>query len=31
MTGADFNKWLADAAAEHRRLMEKAGFLHKGS
>jgi putative tricarboxylic transport membrane protein len=31
MTGAEFNKWLTDAAAEHHQLMEKAGFLHKGS
>ncbi len=31
MTGAEFNKWLAAAAAEHHNLMEKAGFLHKGS
>jgi putative tricarboxylic transport membrane protein len=31
MTGADFNKWLTDAAATHHQLMEKAGFLHKGS
>jgi putative tricarboxylic transport membrane protein len=31
MTGAEFNKWLTDAAAEHHMLMEKAGFLHKGS
>jgi putative tricarboxylic transport membrane protein len=31
MTGADFNKWLADAAALHHTLMEKAGFLKNGS
>ena len=31
MTGADFNKWLTDAAAEHQKLMEKAGFLHKAN
>jgi putative tricarboxylic transport membrane protein len=31
MTGAEFNKWLADAAALHHNLMEKAGFMHKGS
>ena len=31
MTGAEFNKWLAAAAAEHHDLMQKAGFLHKGS
>jgi putative tricarboxylic transport membrane protein len=31
MTGAEFQKWLSDAAAEHHQLMEKAGFLHKPS
>ncbi len=31
MTGAPFKKWLTDAAATHHTLMEKAGFLHKGS
>jgi tripartite-type tricarboxylate transporter receptor subunit TctC len=31
MTGGEFNNWLTKAAAEHRQLMEKAGFLHKGS
>ena len=31
MTGNEFKKWLADAAAEHQKLMDKAGFLHKGS
>jgi hypothetical protein len=31
MTGADFSKWLADAATTHHKLMEKAGFMHKGS
>jgi putative tricarboxylic transport membrane protein len=31
MTGAEFNKWLANAATVHHGLMEKAGFLHKGS
>ncbi len=30
-TGAEFKKWLDDAAAEHQKLMEKAGFLHKSS
>ena len=29
MTGAEFNKWLTDAAAQHQQLMEKAGFLKK--
>ena len=29
MTGAEFNKWLTDAAAQHQQLMEKAGFLQK--
>ena len=29
MTGAEFNKWLTDAAARHHELMEKAGFLKK--
>jgi putative tricarboxylic transport membrane protein len=31
MTGDEFHKWLTDAAALHHQLMEKAGFLHKGS
>jgi len=31
MTGAEFNKWLTGAAATHHQLMEKAGFMHKGS
>jgi putative tricarboxylic transport membrane protein len=31
MTGSEFNNWLKDAAATHHQLMEKAGFLHKGS
>jgi putative tricarboxylic transport membrane protein len=31
MTGDAFHKWLTDAAALHRQLMEKAGFMHKGS
>ncbi len=31
MTGAEFTKWLTDAASTHHKLMEKAGFLHKGS
>jgi len=31
MTGAEFSKWIADAAATHQKLMEKAGFLHKGT
>lgn len=31
MTGAEFNKWLNDAANTHQMLMDKAGFLHKGS
>jgi putative tricarboxylic transport membrane protein len=31
MTGSEFHKWLTDAAATHHQLMEKAGFLHKGS
>jgi putative tricarboxylic transport membrane protein len=29
MTGAEFQKWLADAAILHHQLMEGAGFLHK--
>jgi putative tricarboxylic transport membrane protein len=29
MTGAEFHKWLEDAAAYHHGLMEKAGFLKK--
>ena len=29
MTGAEFQKWLADTAILHRQLMEGAGFLHK--
>ena len=31
MTGAEFQKWLADTAKTHKELMEKAGFLHKAS
>ena len=31
MTGSEFHKWLTDAAALHHQLMEKAGFMHKGS
>ncbi|MCF8476579.1 MAG: tripartite tricarboxylate transporter substrate binding protein [Pseudolabrys sp.] len=31
MTGDEFSKWLATAASDHQKLMEKAGFLHKGS
>jgi putative tricarboxylic transport membrane protein len=31
MTGDEFKKWLSDAAAEHQKLMEKAGFLHKST
>ncbi len=31
MVGAEFTKWLTDAAATHQQLMDKAGFLHKGS
>ncbi len=31
MTGDEFNKWLANAAALHHSLMEKAGFMHKGT
>jgi len=31
MTGAEFDKWLKDAATLHHKLMDKAGFLHKGS
>src|SRR5665647_2443115 len=31
MTGDEFKKWLAAAADEHAKLMDKAGFLHKGS
>ena len=31
MTGDEFNTWLTNAAALHHTLMEKAGFLHKGS
>ena len=27
MTGKEFNEWLTDAAAQHRQLMEEAGFL----
>jgi len=30
-TGAEFQKWLTEAAATHHQLMEKAGFMHKGS
>ena len=29
MTGADFNKWLQAAEANHRTLMTEAGFLAK--
>jgi putative tricarboxylic transport membrane protein len=29
MTGADFHKWLTDAAELHQGLMEKAGFIKK--
>jgi putative tricarboxylic transport membrane protein len=29
MTGAEFQKWLTEAAARHHELMEKAGFLKK--
>jgi putative tricarboxylic transport membrane protein len=29
MTGAEFHKWLTDAAGLHHQLMEKAGFLKK--
>lgn len=29
MVGDEFKKWLTAAAAEHHKLMEKAGFLHK--
>jgi len=31
MTGAKFHDWLTQAAALHHDLMQKAGFLHKGS
>ena len=31
MTGAEFHTWLTNAAEVHHKLMEKAGFLHKGS
>ena len=31
MTGAEFKKWLTDAATSHRQLMEKAGFMRKAS
>jgi tripartite-type tricarboxylate transporter receptor subunit TctC len=31
MTGAEFHKWLNDAADLHHKLMEKAGFLPKAS
>ncbi len=31
MTGDAFHDWLTKAAALHHTLMEKAGFLHKGS
>ena len=31
MTGDEFVNWLKKAAAHHRGLMEKAGFMHKGS
>jgi hypothetical protein len=29
MTGAEFDKWLANAQQQHHSLMEKAGFLAK--
>ncbi|HEX3710124.1 MAG TPA: tripartite tricarboxylate transporter substrate-binding protein [Pseudolabrys sp.] len=31
MTGDEFHAWLVKAADTHHELMEKAGFLHKGS
>jgi tripartite-type tricarboxylate transporter receptor subunit TctC len=31
MSGAEFTKWLTEAAATHQQLMTKAGFMHKGS
>jgi putative tricarboxylic transport membrane protein len=31
MTGAEYVNWLKKAAALHRNLMEKAGFIHQGS
>ena len=31
MTGKEFQGWLESAAKEHHELMQKAGFLHKGS
>ncbi len=31
MTGQKFHEWLVNAAALHHTLMEKAGFMHKGS
>ncbi len=31
MSGAEFQKWLSEAAATHQQLMQKAGFLHKAS
>ena len=31
MTGKEFHAWLESAATEHHELMQKAGFLHKGS
>ena len=31
MSGAEFSKWLDQTAEHHHELMEKAGFIHKGS
>ena len=31
MTGGEFKSWLSNAATVHHELMQKAGFLHKGS
>jgi hypothetical protein len=31
MVGTEFKNWLGEAAATHRQLMQKAGFLHKAS
>jgi len=31
MTGDEFHNWLTNAAAVHHQLMEKAGFMHKGT
>ena len=31
MTGAEFQTWLSKTADLHHQLMEKAGFLAKGS